>query len=1661
MSITKHLLLFCLLCPLFLSASTGPGRPVILDELWMDSILHDLEPVTVTDISESMTAADRASMNAMFAAAPAVSDRSDDIRKVAKLAGALKEQVDKARGILDKVRDPLRQVSNLVDAQLANLPLGIRKQFGNVEVFLAIGEARLKATYAEIDLYLGLDLPNTDQDPIFLAKGVKWSRKSGFIGDVEMRLIADWGINMQAGKSRLVLHKTIEGDTTRGCYAVVTCEGLQSAQIDGTVLLSRDWVVPVINGIPLSDPSNNAETSPFSNVRVNAHFRGAFDQDQGFFFETGFETPFAFKGKEDVHIAMQQVVLDYSSARNADMQFPEGYQSPFVDPVSGVADNRWQGLYVSGVSITLPEQFQKNGGEPIQIGAPQIIFDDTGVTAHLYAANIMPLGNKTVDQWAFSVDSVNLKVMHSNFEMASITGMVNVPMLGAKANCTEYVPPNAPIIDADCLTYRAMIRPDEYYFGVYLNRDYCIPVFKAGEVVIEENTKIELSYVNEELTAQAILYGSITIDARSPSGDASFTMDSLSFDSLILRTRAPYFSPGEWDFPKSITAKYKAFELGFRNIHMAKDSLNDNGGRNCQLYFNAYVSVDSELELDASGAFRMLGVLEDTDDGQKWKYRSIKLDAFSIRASTSSFTVGASLAFYGQDDPDPVWGSGFYGYGELILKALPAGSVGFGAVAQFGSKDDTKYFMIDVMGTFAGASIPVFPGLNLGAIGGGVYNNMTANQDFLSMDEDGGDRLAELTDQIEGERNAPEPTSALTGVIGRSLSGKQYTVSPGNLGFYVQLVLVAPNEESYSITGRLEMEINKTNGWKASITASAQAMNPPNYSGNLLIEKGVGIYVEVAIKKVANKVSFEAAAEVFINVDNGKIVGINTPMPPDTSERARFVSENGFAGGVYLKFSEDEWYFRVGTPTAPLGIRVPVAEAYAYFCVGDNVPPIPPLPDNVTAIVGDMDMSRDMASIENASGFAFGAGLEIGSEGSFLIFRYNFNAGIGFDINIRNYGDAVCADDQNGPSIGVNGWYAAGQAWAYISGELKVLGKNVASAGLAAVLQVRGPKPTMARGVLAGYYQIGRGRKKTFRLQAQFGDGCTIVGRGGESPFADLDVLSGSSIRDGATEVKTSVTPEVFAILPMQERIAFSESVTYRVEVVTNRLVLVGDSDEPVDHDEVNLSGNYGLYVTPEDYLLPNTNYRYEVEILIEKLAGGSWSDEKTETKVISFTTGDASTMLDTTNITDTYPYDGMVNFYSQEYDEGVVTLDRKQPALMTGLTAVWTRAGGGETRSEVTVWQNQIRFDIPTTLANDQVYELALVQEQQSPVMDGTGQGSNQNFPHQNDFGGMGGGESVTNNFSLSETWQPLLVEERVIYRSYIRTSRFNTFEEKVASMTGNVIDGSGDSAPRQVIRDQEGWGLDEIYEVEGGDDPLVTISISSTNSYPEAYLRTNILSRFDPVYLNGNVSLGVNSSGQQQFASFDDVTLVYPGEKESIYFNVTDSVAAFNASISQQDFDQNEYRADISGQEFVFSFSKTIATNLSRFKESVEDIPDRVFDLLVNTATNNSSPPICVECMTGSSSNLLSAFSNPMAMSQMSTQSPYNILRNYWSDKPDNSAEMSQCQFKRPVRMALRDMSTLLSLRGYKNTLVAVKFYYNPPGKSPHSVTRNITVK
>ena len=224
----------------------------------------------------------------------------------------------------------------------------------------------------------------------------------------------------------------------------------------------------------------------------------------------------------------------------------------------------------------------------------------------------------------------------------------------------------------------------------------------------------------------------------------------------------------------------------------------------------------------------------------------------------------------------------------------------------------------------------------------------------------------------------------------------------------------------------------------------------------------------------------------------------------------------------------------MGTPQNRLGVELDLAglvkmKSGAYFMTGTRLEGSPPPPRQVADILGveldKLDYMRDFNVLGKGGGFAFGTDFSVGTgDITFLILYANFETGLGFDIMLRDYGELQCKG-RNGP-VGINGWYANGQAYAYLQGECGVNLKlffvkkkiPIIKAGAATLFQAKLPNPSWFKGYLGVKFNLLGGLVKgNIRLKLTFGEECELMMPGG-SPLG-FPVIGDISPEDGSTEV--------------------------------------------------------------------------------------------------------------------------------------------------------------------------------------------------------------------------------------------------------------------------------------------------------------------------------------------------------------------------------------------------------------------------------------------------------------------------------------------------------------------------------------------------------------
>ena len=219
-----------------------------------------------------------------------------------------------------------------------------------------------------------------------------------------------------------------------------------------------------------------------------------------------------------------------------------------------------------------------------------------------------------------------------------------------------------------------------------------------------------------------------------------------------------------------------------------------------------------------------------------------------------------------------------------------------------------------------------------------------------------------------------------------------------------------------------------------------------------------------------------------------------------------------------------EWYFAIGMPAKDKRVsfgfdaNLVVAKANMlftmYFMMGNYFPDtisIPDLPKEVKDFLGkDYKPSngRSFTSFGQSGGLTFGVSAAAHLQINMALY-VDAQAYFGFDAALRKTNGHKC----NGNEMGKNGYYAQGQVYAMIKGDVGLgldLGfweghVSLAKAGLGAVLQGGGPNPTWAYGLVKFEAELLGGLCKiNTNFDIQLGNVCV---EGAGNPMANVKLF--------------------------------------------------------------------------------------------------------------------------------------------------------------------------------------------------------------------------------------------------------------------------------------------------------------------------------------------------------------------------------------------------------------------------------------------------------------------------------------------------------------------------------------------------------------------------
>lgn len=1357
----------------------------------------------------------------------------------------------KASSSINEVDAMQRYVDYLSPSDLNKLPIGLKKKIGNSTVKIAISNAVFTPKYAELTVYAKIDIPQNNSNStgtttsnsktiFFGIKGLKLSRDGGIISDAnnpaKLVLLGDYKIPINGGNSSLTLKGdfNINNGTTSdsATYIIIDCNGFRQLGLYADVEFPRSMLIPVDNygndvGGLVKGKIRNVSVSNWNDIIAS------------------FTLPrFQVKGIKGVCFDVQTATIDLSDYNNSNqIVFPLGYKEKYLDKEPDLV-NLWRGVYAKEIRVTLPNSFKhRTKTEPVSFGTQNLIIDNNGITGLFYGENVLPIEHGSAGGWRFSVDSFRIAIEANRLLRAGFGGKVGLPV---NKDDSAYIVSQSvqdpkkrdSILQRKFLAYSAvMSTTGDYLCRVVTKDSLSFDVWK-GNVILKPNSYIELAGNSERFLPSAMLHGSMNIASNtSTSGSERLNkildFKGIDFQGLHIQTVTPYLTADYFGYKGSISLGILPVSIDSITLAKVNNSPDEIG-----LGFNLKVNLQDTV---FSGKTRLLviGKYQQDNGLSKWKYDRLKIEAISIEAQIGAMKLNGSIAFL---DDDPVYGDGFRGNINLGVK-LSENTLDISASAVFGNKG-FRYWFVDGMAEYSGDGLPTGTSININGFGGGAY---------YRMKKEGYDAEYAQT----GLRYVPD--------------------SSAGLGLRAAILFNIVKAKLDKGSASFEIAFNKGGGMRyIGIFGTLEVMQPlkiENLPGGSVfssvkdmfknIEAGInqmpqGLRENAIVKKITQPSA--AADDMFkdsllttsfdlnikavlgINFDfQNKVFHANFDIYIKGGNIIEGIGPNGRAGWAVLHADQNTWYMHMGTPTDPIGIKVGIGplslQTTAYFMLGHDLPAFPALPQEVLRLLkpGEQVVTNinalERESIAAGNGIAFGAGLRFATgDIKFLMLYANFQAGMGFDVMIKDFSNYSCSG--TGQKPGLNGWYAEGQLYAYLQGEcgvrIKILGvrKNIAiiKGAAVALLRARLPNPTWVGGLFKVKADLLAGAVKiNVDLKFSFGSQCDLQVTGDHEGEIDYDEY----------KVVQSITPA-----PQTQNVSlFARPQIVCTTIPDKAFVLPGDNDGAPDETyrphiaSISISGgsqsigckykfldSSTLSVIPDLVFKSQTDYSLTVKVIFQKLVSGNWvnvtNEDGTafeEVKTTNFRTGNDPDSIPDNNIGYMYPFKKQRFFYKNEVTLGRVILLGTMDMLFTSFNGWKARYINASTKQIVDTTNaycmagsTMVTYDVSSKLQASTEYALEIY------------------------------GVGYKNGGSLADTAKPIL-------RFNFKTSQYNTLSDKIAALqqiapTPVVGRVESDVIDLQAkVAEYEGFEIAELIgnEFTGGKPLLKAEAILTANYY------------------------------------------------------------------------------------------------------------------------------------------------------------------------------------------------------------------------------------
>lgn len=1285
-------------------------------------------------------------------------------------------------------------VSNLVELPP---PDSVVKLTNGTKYAIVVWDTQTEQDKASFNALLSVSIPGGNQKLLFYGEQVSFSNKVGIAGKVKLKLVKD--VVVMKGDVVSLIFKA------KDTYAEIDCHGFDKMSLGIDLEFSRNHILK-------ENPDGSISTE---RVKTSLTLQVKDFSD----FLVGVNIPtFQIKGVKDLSFTASKVYLDFSDYANPpDLKLDVKYDSIFrVDSLAKL----WQGVYLGQVSIKLPKFLKKDEtAQRIEIGANHMVIDEYGFTGSAKVGGLVGLNKGNLGSWSFSLDSLGLVFLKDKMEAGYFGGKIRLP-IGK---------------ELDTLGYKCRIGIDgSYAFSVNTLDTMSFPILKADTVKLLPNSSLALTVKDDTVKIRAILNGRMSVSAPiiDAENDARFQVGNIDFEGIEIANYSPELAVKAISFTsadKEKSPQLYDFPVTISSIKLSSD------GKGVQLGITLMLNLNENF--GAGGGFTLHGKIYKKDGKVKYEFDRTVLNSLKIDVTVTKFKLKGEITAF---EKDSQFGTGFKGNINMELKLSDKTiSVGVGTV--FGKIRNTRYWFAD--GKLTGIKIPVVTGVNITGFSGGAYSRM--RKDFNTKHP--------LSKTLTGQRYLPDSLAGLGFQAGVILGIPDAQTAEGRLilelafnkgGGLRRIFLLGEVECMVEQAGKVD-ESNMLKEVAEELATEAVERAAEDHDKDIPLLKhfeGKDNYGDKFSPKPVPKDVLKASMIIDMNLDTDELFANFKAYVSVDGGSLRGAYANGLAGEGDIYFGKDKWHMCLGKPSYRLELLVDgMANFNTYFMMGNDIEGSPAPPVEISQILqldaSKLDYMRDLNALKEGKGIAFGAsfGIETG-ERPFSIFYYRLSAGGGFDIMLKDYGDNAYCEGRTG-RLGLNGWMANGQAYAYMQGSVGLQVRlafltgryEILSVGAAALLQAKLPNPSWMRGIIGGNYNILNGLVKgKCRIEAELGQECKARRSAGE--LDSVKIIAQLTPDNGKTDVSVFAKPQAVFNIPIDEVFSIEDLQypgtykKFKAVVKTldirhkNQDKIVGEMQWNDDHTTVAFKSS--------EILAPQKEFIFEVAVGFEQEINGQWQAYKDakgqspmERKDVAFKTGDAPDHIPMENLEFTYPVLGQKNFYKDMTKTGYIQLIRGQAYLFTdpkyspSIMVSESRGQKSEIPVKYDIGAKNIVYTLPT-LQTDRIYSLSfenMPKDRNAAVDKNVSTQSKEVVTASSDTGSTA---TVSTKLATGVVEE---VQGKVLLAYKFRTSVFETLEKKIGTnlVLGNMInsvDYHGEALSVQISQPNEPFDASEL---------------------------------------------------------------------------------------------------------------------------------------------------------------------------------------------------------------------------------------------------------